>query len=232
MSSNELAASHVRRIRNTLALSQEELGRWLDVSPDAVKKWEGGARKCSGPARLLLLLLERSPTVLSLLDKDPAGLPSRNALEDSTEWFAFQRLLGVIEYWGRGVDRFAEIVDEEDLTHEWLLEQESAGVLRAKRGNHEIKEPTANAAQKYRLHVWSYWVKSQELRDSREIPLLNRQLLDTYTRLKAHGVPHGAASAMAEMSDEDVADAERARRVQDAELREKAAYARAGRKRK
>ncbi len=211
MPNSILVREDVRRIRCNLNLSQEELSQLLDVSPDTVKKWESGARKCSGPARLLMQLLNRSPNVLSLLDEEPSSLPSCQAVDGSPEWFLFQRLLGIIEYFGRGVEEFAEVADEERLTPEWLREQECAGLLKPHDRNYEIKEPTAIAVRRFRVTTWFYWVNAQGFRDSRKIPPLDPKQLETYARLNALGIEPCRAQTMESTRSEEVEAAERAR---------------------
>lgn len=51
----------VRSIRQKLGLSQEAFARHFGVNPRTVQDWEQGRRQPSGPARALLVVIDREP---------------------------------------------------------------------------------------------------------------------------------------------------------------------------
>lgn len=55
------SAAQIRRLRQTLRLTQAELASILSVSTKAIEAWESGTRVCRGPALRLLEILERGP---------------------------------------------------------------------------------------------------------------------------------------------------------------------------
>lgn len=55
------AARYARRIRRRLGLSQLELARRINVSPETIRNWEQGKRCPTGAARALLRVLDRAP---------------------------------------------------------------------------------------------------------------------------------------------------------------------------
>lgn len=55
----------VKAIRERLKLSRSAFSREFGVSPRTLQHWEQGSRKPHGPARVLLLLLQRAPEVIS-----------------------------------------------------------------------------------------------------------------------------------------------------------------------
>ena len=61
-------ARYTRRIRRRMGLSQTELARRIDVSPETIRNWEQGKRCPTGAARALLRVLDRAPeTALRVL---------------------------------------------------------------------------------------------------------------------------------------------------------------------
>ncbi len=54
-------ARYARRVRRRLGLSQTELARRIDVSPETVRTSEQGKRFPTGAARALLRVLDRAP---------------------------------------------------------------------------------------------------------------------------------------------------------------------------
>ena len=59
----------VRGIREQLHLSREAFAREFGVSARTLQHWEQGDRQPHGPARVLLLLLQRAPEVVSTILK-------------------------------------------------------------------------------------------------------------------------------------------------------------------
>ena len=151
-----LAAEDVRRVRETLGWSREELATRLDVSTEAVKTWEDGTRNCSGPARLLLMLLERSPNILTLLEAEPDRLPSPNAIPRSPAWFKLQRLLFLI---GPGMDYgyWCSLYADENFNEEWLWKLEQAGLLTRNPRNAQIRRVSGVAETKFNAGAWVRW---------------------------------------------------------------------------
>ncbi len=62
-----MTASHVRRIRDRLKMSQEVFARYLHTPKRTLEKWEQGLAKPTGAAAALLTLVERHPDVLKEL---------------------------------------------------------------------------------------------------------------------------------------------------------------------
>ncbi len=61
-------ARRTRQIRQRIGLSQMELARRINVSPETIRNWEQGKRYPTGPARALLRIIDKSPeTVLRVL---------------------------------------------------------------------------------------------------------------------------------------------------------------------
>jgi len=60
----EVADVDVRRIRRHLSLSQKAFAERFGFSLKSVRNWEQGVRRPEGPARLLLLVIEREPEVV------------------------------------------------------------------------------------------------------------------------------------------------------------------------
>ena len=54
----------VRRIRKRLSLSQKAFADRFGFSLKSVRNWEQGIRRPEGPARLLLLVIEKEPEVV------------------------------------------------------------------------------------------------------------------------------------------------------------------------
>ena len=54
-------ARYTRRVRRRMGLSQTELARRIDVSPETIRNWEQGKRCPTGAARALLRVLDRAP---------------------------------------------------------------------------------------------------------------------------------------------------------------------------
>lgn len=55
------ASVDVRRIRETLQLSQSEFAARFGFTAAAVRQWEQGRRQPHGPARVLLTIIDREP---------------------------------------------------------------------------------------------------------------------------------------------------------------------------
>lgn len=61
-------ARYTRRVRRRMGLSQMELARRIDVSPETIRNWEQGKRCPTGAARALLRVLDKAPeTALRVL---------------------------------------------------------------------------------------------------------------------------------------------------------------------
>ena len=61
-------ARYARRVRRRMGLSQTEMARRIDVSPETIRNWEQGKRCPTGAARALLRVLDRAPeTALRVL---------------------------------------------------------------------------------------------------------------------------------------------------------------------
>ncbi len=58
-------SADVKAIRQRLELSQRNFAMLLGVSTDTVQNWEQNRRKPRGAARLLLLIVQRHPEVLT-----------------------------------------------------------------------------------------------------------------------------------------------------------------------
>ncbi len=60
----ELTGEKIQAIRKNMNLSQSVFAKLLNVSPSSVRQWEQGKRKPTGPTKVLLELLEKSPHLL------------------------------------------------------------------------------------------------------------------------------------------------------------------------
>lgn len=183
MPTTTLPAEEVRRIRDLLALTREELASRLDVSPDAIKSWEDGSRNCSGPARLVLLLMQQHPNVLDLLEGDPQTLPRPGAIPNSPEWFKLQRILNLI---GPGIDYgyWIDLYQEENFSEDWLLELEAAGLLERSSSNFSIRRISGIGEAKFRTVTWYRWRATLDVEDTRDIPVMTPDLLDRFAKPK------------------------------------------------
>ena len=68
-------ALDVRAIRQKLGLSQEAFAQHFGVNPRTVQDWEQGRRQPSGPARALLVVIDREPEAVHRALCAP-GLPA------------------------------------------------------------------------------------------------------------------------------------------------------------
>ena len=59
----------VRAIREKLHLSREKFAAQFGMSPRTLQHWEQGSRKPHGPAKVLLVLLQKAPTMVSKILK-------------------------------------------------------------------------------------------------------------------------------------------------------------------
>jgi putative transcriptional regulator len=57
----EVPSVNVRAVRTKLGLSQPNFARMFRVSVATVRNWEQGRRRPEGPARVLLMVIEREP---------------------------------------------------------------------------------------------------------------------------------------------------------------------------
>jgi putative transcriptional regulator len=55
------ATIDVRAIRHKIGLSQEDFAQHFGVNKRTVQEWEQGRRQPSGPARTLLVVIDREP---------------------------------------------------------------------------------------------------------------------------------------------------------------------------
>jgi len=60
----QLTTHQIQEIRKKLNLSQTVFAKLLNVSPSSIRQWEQGKRKPTGPTRVLLDLLKKSPHIL------------------------------------------------------------------------------------------------------------------------------------------------------------------------
>ena len=60
----ELVTPNAREVRENLGFSQEEFARVLRVSVGTIRNWEQNRRQPSGPARVLLTIVQQHPDVL------------------------------------------------------------------------------------------------------------------------------------------------------------------------
>ena len=69
-----MTSPDVRSIREQVGLPQSRFATLLGVSVDTIRNWERGRRAPTGPARILLSLLEKNPDrVLGMLELPQAG---------------------------------------------------------------------------------------------------------------------------------------------------------------
>ena len=54
-------AQFVRRVRQRLGLSQAQFSAKIGVSLETIRNWEQGKRNPTGPARILLKILDKAP---------------------------------------------------------------------------------------------------------------------------------------------------------------------------
>lgn len=54
----------VRKIRESLRVSQGDFARLVGVSVDTIQNWEQGRRYPTGPARILLNIVQHKPSIL------------------------------------------------------------------------------------------------------------------------------------------------------------------------
>ena len=59
------ASLEVKRIRESVGLSQEDFARVLGVSPSGLRKWEQNQRQPRGAARTLLQVMAREPAAVA-----------------------------------------------------------------------------------------------------------------------------------------------------------------------
>ena len=60
----EVPEPDVAAIRGKTGLSQPAFARSIGVAPGTLKNWEQGRRRPEGPARVLLALIERRPSIV------------------------------------------------------------------------------------------------------------------------------------------------------------------------
>lgn len=60
----EMTNLQIKAIREKMNLSQTVFAKMLNVSPSSIRQWEQGKRKPTGPTKVLLELLQKSPHIL------------------------------------------------------------------------------------------------------------------------------------------------------------------------
>jgi len=61
MDKSPINAKTAKKLRESMNLTQAELGKLLDVSVHTIRAWESGKRLCSGPAGRLMALIRHDP---------------------------------------------------------------------------------------------------------------------------------------------------------------------------
>ena len=67
----ELSIPDVKQVRLELGFSQDEFARALRVSVGTIRNWEQNRRQPTGPARVLLTIVQQQPDVLKLIVNAP-----------------------------------------------------------------------------------------------------------------------------------------------------------------
>jgi putative transcriptional regulator len=73
-----MTAKDVRAVRDRLQASQGVLARCLNVSTKLVQAWEAGERTPSGPALVLLRMVEQQPRLVEMLYSHQPGANVRS----------------------------------------------------------------------------------------------------------------------------------------------------------
>lgn len=60
----QMTVDQIQTIRKQMNLSQSVFAKLLNVSPSSIRQWEQGKRRPTGPTKVLLELLEKSPHLL------------------------------------------------------------------------------------------------------------------------------------------------------------------------
>ena len=55
----------VKAVRRRMGFTQSQMARIMGVSASGLRKWEQGQRRPSGPAKTLLLLMQREPEAVA-----------------------------------------------------------------------------------------------------------------------------------------------------------------------
>ena len=66
----ELTVPDAREVRENLGFSQAEFARVLRVSVGTIRNWEQNRRQPTGPARVLLTIVQQRPDVLKLINSE------------------------------------------------------------------------------------------------------------------------------------------------------------------
>jgi putative transcriptional regulator len=74
-----MTAKDVRAVRDRLQASQGVLARCLNVSTKLVQAWEAGERTPSGPALVLLRMVEQQPGLVEMFYSHQPGTNGRNS---------------------------------------------------------------------------------------------------------------------------------------------------------
>jgi transcriptional regulator with XRE-family HTH domain len=68
-----MTAKEVRKLRDKLQASQALMARYLNVSTKLVQAWEADQRSPTGPALVLLRIMERQPGLVDTLHAQTNG---------------------------------------------------------------------------------------------------------------------------------------------------------------
>jgi DNA-binding transcriptional regulator YiaG len=79
-----MTAREVRGTRSALQASQGVLARYLNVSTKLVQAWEAGERVPSGPALVLLRIIEQQPGLVDMFHAHAANTNGHRATANSS----------------------------------------------------------------------------------------------------------------------------------------------------
>jgi len=182
---NTLPPARVREIRQRLDLSRADFADLIDVSVATVRAWEetGNPRGCSGPARLLLLLLERAPDILAQLNTWSIPLPVPPVGVGTEAWFRLQRLLGLVGSSAPDPEYWRDLRQEEGITDDWLQRLEDHGLATPSPEDGTLWVTTSKATKAFALDVWARWVdESFPDADASTIPLMTSEIFLQLTK--------------------------------------------------
>jgi len=171
MTKTLLPPDAVSALREELKLTRLELATLLELSEDAIRKWESGANRCEGLPALFLKLLGRRPDLLAELglDAPPSTRLQLDAPKGTPEWRRVQRLIGIITAYSHGVEAWTDIRAEENLTEDIVRELDEKGFL-LPRG--DTFTTTTYAQKLFDYGPWRKWVLAEQFDDSSKIPVM------------------------------------------------------------